>query len=206
MAKIKLTKDFTGQFKISLDQLQEMDRQHNALKGIRGNVIEITIDIEKQLNYLISYTLFGGAKNRQSDVPHETKGEIRFFEEFILNSTFLTLGSKLKIFRALYRKCSFFKDYEQTCEDLATNLKKVMEWRDRFAHGEITFKTTKDGFSDKPFLFYYFDNELKEQILDNKFFDEVMNPLFNEAYNQITDLRGNIDKLFEKDKPKFDVI
>ena len=181
-----------------------MDRQHRGLRLIRGNAIELTVDIEKQLEYLISNILFGGIKNRNiEENQHEARGEVRFFEDFILNTNHLTFGSKLKIFRSLYDTCSFFNDVKEECKTLATNIRKVIEWRDRFAHGEIAFKTTESGVTKEPYLFYYHDNKQKEQILNNKFFDEEINPLFSETHKSITNIRTKVNEKFKDDKPNF---
>ena len=204
VAKIRLTKGFDGKFQLNLEKLQDMNRQHTGLKGIRGNVIEITIDIEYQFNLLISNLLFGGDNNRASTIPHETKGEIRFFEDFILNTNHMPFGAKIKIFRSLYKRCSFLKKYEQDCKKLASDLQNVVEWRDRFAHGSIQFKATKEGISNEPYLFYYADNEPKEQVLNNEFFNEIINPRFNKTYNQLTDLRGKVNGLFQSEQLFFD--
>ena len=204
MINVKITKEFKGIFKGNVKDLEDKERQIRDLKLIRGNIIEVSIGIEKQLNYLISDILFGGVKNRQSDIPHELKGEIRFFEEFILNTNYLTFGSKWKILRSLKNTCSFLTEEENEANEIIRLLQDVMEWRDNFAHGEIMFKTTEDGFTEKPYLFYYKENKPQEQILDNEFFDNIMNPLYNNADNKIRELRTKINKKFETNKLKFE--
>ena len=203
MVKVKITKDFKGILKGNIKDLQDKERQIRDLKLIRGNVIELTIDIERQVDFIISNILFGGVKNRQGEILHEAKGEIKFFEEFILNTNFLTFGSKLKILRSLKDTCSFLKD-EGEINNILTLLRKVIEWRDNFAHGEILFKTTEESMTDVPFLFYYKENKPQEQILNNDFFDKIMNPLYNETFTKINELRDKINKKFGTEKPKFE--
>ena len=49
---------------------------------------------------MISNILFKGANS----------GETVFFEDFILNSTHIAFGSKIKLFRSLYKTYSFLKE------------------------------------------------------------------------------------------------
>lgn len=191
VARIRLTPEFSGKLAINMDQIIEMDRQHHGLKFIRGNVIEITIDLEKQLEFLISTVLFGYEKN----------GEAKFFVEFMLYH--LTFESKIKIFRSLYKTCSFFEDLRKECEELTTKIKNVNNWRNRFAHGEIAFKTTENSVTKEPYLFYYYENEQKNKILNNQFFDDEINPLFLETQKEITIIRNKIDEKFKENKPTF---
>lgn len=204
MINVKITKEFKGIFKVNAEDLEDKGRQIRDLKLIRGNIIEVSIGIEKQLNYLITDMLFGGVKNRQSEIPHELKGEIRFFEEFILNTNYLTFGSKWKILRSLKNICSFLKEEDGETNEIIRLIQNVMEWRDNFAHGEIMFKATEEGFTEKPYLFFYKENKPQEQILNDEFFDNIMNPLYNNADNKIRELRTKINKKFETNKPKFE--
>lgn len=206
MVKIKITPEFSGIFRGNIQDLQDKENQEKGLREIRGNVIAICVDIESQLNYLITDLLFGGVKNRQSDKPHELKGEIRFFQDFILNTNYIQLGSKVKIFRSLIDTCSFFEDSKKEAKDLSTNLRSVMEWRDNFAHGDIMFETTQEGISEKPYLFYYKKNKPQRQILNDEFFDNVMNPLFSDTLNKIVEIRNSLNKKFEKEKPSFEFL
>ena len=203
MINVKITKDFTGILKGNIKDLADKERQIRDLKLIRGNVIEVSIEIERQLNFMISDILFGGIKNRQSEIPHQARGEIRFFEDFILNTNNLTFGAKLKILRSLKNTCSFLKEDEAEVNEVVQLLQKVMEWRDNFAHGEIMFKTTQEGMSDKPYLFYYKENRPQEKILNNDFFDSVANPLYNNADTKIRALRTKLNTKFETKKPTF---
>jgi len=52
--------------------LLEKDRQESILRAIRGNAISVSIDIEKQMDFLISNLLFNGNKNRIGK-PNTTK-------------------------------------------------------------------------------------------------------------------------------------
>src|SRR3989344_9276026 len=118
MVNVKITKDFTGTLKGNVKDLADKERQIRDLKLIRGNVIEVSIETERQLNFMISDILFGGIKNRQSEIPHQAKGEIRFFEDFILNTDHLTFGAKLKILRSLKNTCSFLNEDEAEVNEI----------------------------------------------------------------------------------------
>ena len=48
MVKVKITKDFKGILKGNIKDLQDKERQIRDLKLIRGDIIELTIDIERQ--------------------------------------------------------------------------------------------------------------------------------------------------------------
>src|SRR3989338_4187701 len=154
MASVKLTKEFKGILKITPQQIEDMNKQHADLILIRGKIVESTIEIEQQLNWLISNILIGGIQNRASNKPNktqgeieilgnkvskpiETKGEIRFFENFILNTNHLSFMAKIKILRSLRKVCSFL-NRDKDCKVLVKNLQDVAEWRDKFAHGSIS--------------------------------------------------------------------
>ncbi|GEM_PF-4640974 len=200
MIKIKPASGFTGVIKGTQKEILEKGELHRALREIRGNLIESTIMIEQELNILISNILFGGEKHR-TDGPRKVKGEIMFFEDFILNSTNITFGSKIKLFRSLCKTYSFFKDRDLS--SLATNLKKVTEWRDRFAHGDIYFKADDDKLSDHPYVFYYHDAKQREQVLNEEFFVEVINPLIQKTYEQLAKLRKDVNERMYKEKSEF---
>ena len=48
MVKVKITKDFKGILKGNIKDLQDKERQIRDLKLIGGDIIELTIDIERQ--------------------------------------------------------------------------------------------------------------------------------------------------------------
>ncbi|MBI4895295.1 MAG: hypothetical protein HY831_02255 [Candidatus Aenigmarchaeota archaeon] len=201
MIKIKADDGFQGVIKGTKEEIIQKGNLHRALREIRGNLIESTIIIEQELNLLVSNILFRGHKNRTSGKPHEIKGEIQFFEDFILNSSHITFGSKIKLFRSLCKTYSFFKDKDLS--NIATNLKKVAEWRDRFAHGDIYFKTYGERLSDHPYLFYYHDAKQKEQTLNEEFFVEIINPLIQETYTQLNVLRKDVNEKMDKEIGQF---
>ena len=134
--------------------------------------------------------------------PIETKGEIRFFENFILNTNHLSFMAKIKILRSLRKVCSFL-NRDKDCKLLVTNLQNIVEWRDKFAHGSISFKTTRNGYSKNAYLFYYEENKPKERLLNQRFFDNIIIPLLSNTRRDIDKIRNKVNKLFKKKKPTF---
>ncbi|MFZ3077234.1 MAG: hypothetical protein WA139_02165 [Candidatus Aenigmatarchaeota archaeon] len=193
---IEEIKNAGGKLTLDIRNIMEMDKQLNDLLTIRGRVVEKSIEIEEQLNFLTSSLLFKNQINKL--------GEAKFFEDFIMNTTHLAFSSKLKIFRSLYKICSFLKEREEISKSLATQIQKIIEIRDNFAHGDICFKDVKPPLT--PYLFYYRENEPKEQQLDNNYFDSL-NLLYKKTFEKLDILRSHINKSFEEGKElKWDII
>lgn len=198
--KFKVGEEFKGVIKATKEEIEAKKMQQTVLRLVRGNMIDSSIKIEQELNLLFSNILFGGNKNRSKN-SHDAKGEIQFFEDFVLNSSHMTFGSKIKLFRSLCKTYSLFRDKDLS--NIATNLKKVAEWRDRFAHGDIYFKSIQDKLSENPYLSYYHDSKQREQKLDEDFFVETINPLINETYSQLNELRKEINESISKGHGEF---
>ena len=87
MASVRLSKGFKGKLKITLQQIENMNKQHADLILIRGKIVESTIELEEQLNWLISNILFGGVQNRAGDKPNKTEGEIEILQNKVSKPT-----------------------------------------------------------------------------------------------------------------------
>ncbi len=199
-AKIRLTEDFDGKFNIKVDQIRSMDEQLTALLTIRGRIISLTIDFEKQVDYLISDLLFNGLPKSNKKIHR--RGEVLFFEEFIMNASLMSSSAKLKLLRIL-RKLHPFLIQNTEAQEIPSLFNEIIECRNKFAHGDISFKATGQGISEKPYLFYFYDNQPKEQLLNDVYFDGL-NSLFSKSFDFMDKLRKQIMQSFaEKPDPEF---
>jgi hypothetical protein len=192
MPMIKVTKELAEEFKrnggkiiVSEKDLTEMSSKFGSLLTVKGRIIDASLRIERELESLISSLLFGMAK----------KGEAKFFERFILNTDHLNFSSKLRIFRSLYKTCSYLKMKEPECSALATRIRGIMEIRDNFAHGQIIFRDIRPPIV--PYLSYYKENEPKEQKLDESYFNQI-NDVFNDCLRGLAELKQHVKECYDR--------
>jgi hypothetical protein len=97
-------------------------------KKIRGEIISNSLDIDFILNDLIGLFFFN------------TKEKIDIFNECFLYKEFFTFGEKVKLFNFLLKKYPerFHLNSESKRKEIITQITKVMEVRNKFAHEDIT--------------------------------------------------------------------
>tara|TARA_B100000315_G_C14364752_1_gene490115 strand:+ start:104 stop:739 length:636 start_codon:yes stop_codon:yes gene_type:complete len=209
--RIRITPEFLknnpkGTIKSDLNVIKDRDQQEDELNRIIGRIVTRCTELERQLDFLITDLLFGGIKNRESKIPHKTKGEVKFFQDFILNTDFMDFSSKWKIFRNLYKLHPFLNNQGELPRELAKDMLQVTTWRNRFAHGELSLKLfSADDISKEPYLFYYAENKPQEQIINNELFDDVLNPLFDGISKKMSEMRDKINEQFNKGDPNFTI-
>jgi hypothetical protein len=160
------------------EEREDYLNQEQVLRRIRGNIIAHTIEIENWIDVIIVFFFFGGGF-KKDDKQLE---RIKLFENMLLNREWFTLMNKWKLLRDL------LKENKKEDKELIRNLHKCINIRDRFSHGRIDFDLT--GKKPIPIL-VYFEGENKEDILDNKYFDEL-NHLFSNTLKRLSDFNAEI--------------
>jgi len=145
-----------GEWKMSVQEIQELQKVRDEITKKRGKVISSALLIEKLLEVMIINTFFN------KDVGNLTK-EKELFGGAMLEREFFTFMSKWHVFRELCHSHPSLKDHS----DLLKELKEIVDIRNRFAHGEVIFKEGKN-----PNLIY-FQNGRKEQPLSDSYFEEL---------------------------------
>jgi len=158
-----------GSWKVTKEDIQELMRQKDVLIGIRGRVVDATIEIENLLDSVVTNLLFQKEPSKITLEKTTFKGEV-------LDREFFTLMNKWKVFKGLCHSHDSLKSQNYT--RLLSDIHKIINIRNRFAHGKIYFKEAK-----MPTLEYY-ENGKKEDKLDNDYFDNL-NSLFNEVHNHL---------------------
>ncbi len=163
------------------------------LETIRKNgaqIIYAAIGIEKNLEDIILVYLFGPF------IKQDEKRE--FFIHFVLESSSMESSYKKELAFRIVEKCDLLEGKEKS--DLQANLKKILDWRNIFAHGRIQYDTREGG------LIAYFSGSPKTLILDDAYWDSVescftiTNNLLNKALTKLngpnqddlSDARGTI--------------
>lgn len=153
------------------------------LQKLRGQVLSHSISIERQLDYLLSGLLF---QRYEHEINEEglRRGEVRFFEEFILNSGKISFSSKINLFQNLSNMHPILTDYKTQTKKLIKKLDKLRKLRNYFAHGEMYFPPikrkspkSKTPISKIPCLRYFKKGKIQEKKLDFDFFEKTIYPL-----------------------------
>lgn len=175
-----------GTWTVTHEQFMDMLKQKTELLTIRGRVIESSLIIEERLNAVIANLFFYG-----EDTKIINKNEL--FKETVLNKEFFTLMNKWKVLKALCRSHKFIK--EEKWNILLTKLHRLINFRYRFAHGEVIFKEAKQAI-----LIYHQDGK-KEDILNNDYFDNL-NALFSDVDSNLQNIMRKLRDLYNKETMK----
>jgi hypothetical protein len=157
-----------GSWTVTQEDLRNIEEQNEALIAIRGRVITASLLIEQKLDEALAMLFVGNQMHA-----------INLFKELLLEKEFFTFMNKWKLFRGLSKReiIKFAKEEERKV--FLSKLQKIIETRDRFAHGDVVFSGTN------PKLDYLIDGEHKTQVLDNSYFDGL-NEVFSYTH-QILD-------------------
>mgnify|MGYP000063289349 CR=1 FL=1 len=189
MKKIELpiTQTVSATFKFSSEGIFENDiadmmneeiqeKMHIAREN-GGKILYAATSIEQELErFLMTY--FMGPF-------HEPDERRNLFENELLKSTMLSFSDKKSLFLKVLNSKSFIKGKEK--DQLTTQLKSIMDWRNAFAHGKVQHNTEK-GCSLK-----YYSGNHTEQVLDDKFWDTVIS-IFESCKQLLKKSQENMSK------------
>jgi len=138
--------------------------KREEIKKIRGQIIENALEIEGILEIII-VSLF------------VKKGQFVLFSEFILDN--LTFSKKWEIIEQYIKPIGYELFGFKFDANLRQNIRKVIEIRNMFAHGEVDFL---EGDVNIPWLVYRSGKKI-QKIDDN--FIETTNNLFEETFKKL---------------------
>lgn len=178
-----------GKSHIESIDLGKQSKGHKEMEVARENGAQIlyaTTGIEKKCEDVISMYLFGPALG-----PNERRD---LFVNELLQSSSLTFAFKKELARKIITKCDLLKGKNRN--SLQGNLKKIMDWRNAFAHGHLVYNN-KFGCS-----LSYFSSSPQSLKLDDDYWSTVENcfadttKLLQEAFKKleqsfITDAQNN---------------
>lgn len=169
------------------------DNKNPELLHARNNgseVIWATINIEAKMSDLISKYLFGigiGYNERLS-----------FFNNEIISSSFITFSFLKSLSVKLVQQVNLLSKKKRS--DLENKLKKVMRYRNAFAHGELSINT------DNICTLAFYSGERQEFQLIDSFWIELesvfttANELLDEASKKLSQI--NMNKV-DQDRPNY---
>ena len=161
------------------DHLRDVCRKNSLVTKMRGRVIGSCLNIERRLDSFISDVMVN--KKKKS-----------LFKELILEKEFFTLMNKWKLFRELIKQLGINNISEDERKELLTLTKEIIETRDRFAHGKVTFSAPlKLHDSPLPKLNFLFGGEKKEIILNDKYFSDYEKKFIKtlELFDKLTNFK-----------------
>lgn len=144
-----------------------------------GNILYATTSIEQQMESILLRYFMGPF------VQHEDRREL--FEREIIQSSSLSYSTKKELVSKVINSNNLLDGKKKN--NLQAKLKKIMEWRNAFAHGKIQYDS-KAGCSIK-----YYSGGPKNLVLTDTYWNEV-----EECFNECTKLLGEV--LSELDNPK----
>jgi hypothetical protein len=112
-----------------LSRLKELPKTWESLNRLRGEIISSATSIEIQLGETICELLF----NKQTS---------QIMLDSVINKEFFTFVKKLDLFKNAIKK--LIPKLEPETKELRKNLRKIMEIRNNFAHGQITHDPQKN--------------------------------------------------------------
>ncbi len=133
--------------------LDEVMKKHEEIIEMRGRIVSACLAIERRIGeYILDIFC---KKNMKS-----------LFTELILEKEFFTFMNKWKILRELTHILKVENISEKERKELLTLLREVIETRDRFAHGKLSF------YGKKPQLYFQSGGRRLSLFIDKKFFSD----------------------------------
>lgn len=169
MAKIEVKHPVTGEVLGELDTKVKEDLAQ--VRSNTGNIISTTIVIEQKISDIISSYLFGTFR------PNPRRD---FFENEILCSSRFSSAAKIPVLLKILDELKFFgdppanndkrkKDAKKKAKDFEDLLRKVLEYRNAFAHGELKYE------SPTGCILSYHSRDHKKCVLNSQFWDKLEN-------------------------------
>jgi hypothetical protein len=176
-ASIKFSNEGIIENDIGFIMNEEIQEKMRTARENGGKILYAATSLEQELeDFLLVY--FMGPFYEPDTRRH-------LFENELLKSTMLSFSDKKSLFLKILNSKSFIKGKEK--DQLTTQLKSIMDWRNAFAHGKVQHDTVK-GCSLK-----YYSGGHKEHILDEKFWNTVLG-IFDSCKQLLKKSRENMCK------------
>lgn len=169
-----------GQVMVSLGEMMNSDIQESLKKARAngGSVLYATTSIEQKIEDLLLLYFMGPFTG------HDDRREL--FEREILQSSALSYSAKKALSEKVVNKNDLLKGKKKN--RLQSSLRKIMEWRNAFAHGKIQHDSRKGVFVR------YYAGEQKDLPLTDEFWDQVES-VFHEAVNLVGEAIETLEQI-----------
>lgn len=168
-----------GQFKVPLgDMVNESISETTEKARINGGkVLYATTSIEQQLESLLLRYFMGPF------IKHDERRVI--FERNILQSSALSYSSKKELVSKIINEADLLQGKKKN--KLQSFLKKIMEWRNAFAHGKVQHDNIQGCFIK------YYAGDSKQLKLTDDFLSDLES-VFKECSELIKEAQDNLKK------------
>ncbi len=156
--------------------LETLSKELVTLQKNGAEILYATINIENILENLLTVYLFGTRK-----IHNERRC---FFENELLQSSYLSFAAKKAIGQKIIHRLNLLKGSQKNI--LESNLKKIMDWRNAFAHGKLVNDVHEGCFIQ------YFSGFSKELKLDDEFWVSVER-CFSDTEELLTEIVRKLD-------------
>lgn len=146
-----------------------------------GKILYATTSIEKLVEKILVRYFIG---------PFQGHDERRVvFENDVIQSSSFSYSFKKELIKKIINQHDLLKGKQKN--SINTYLKKIMSWRNAFAHGYIKYNDPKGC------LIEYYSGEKKELYLTDEFLDEV-EKTYHECESLLKSLDEKISSLYEE--------
>ena len=135
-------------YNLKKPNLTDTFKKNEQFQAIRGQIINDSLFVEEKIDEIISKILFNEDSN-QTDL----------FINIILSREFFNFMNKKKVMKDLLSSVEPFK--KRDYHELYQNIQKVIDERDKFAHGQVSYSGNK---GEKIFIQYFKGKIIKEEI------------------------------------------
>ena len=129
-------------------------------------LIAAAVTLEERMIHAVSALLFGA--------DGETRLKREFFREEIMGTSDFSFAFKCRVFTRLLERTGALD--AEAIKKLKAGLKKVMEWRNAFAHGKVLHEVTGG------FVLLYYCGGHQELPLNDSFFEHVQSIILSCLY------------------------
>lgn len=167
---------------ISLGEIKEIDWENLTIaRENGGKILWSTVCLEKSMeDILLSYFMgtFSGACDKRE-----------LFKNELLQASFLQLSAKKHLISKVAAKFYLFKGKER--EKLEGHLKSIIQWRNAFAHGNLTLNATSGV------VLNYYSGSPKVEFLSDSFWNTV-----ESVFKGCDDLLKKLGTIVKEHKPR----
>lgn len=172
-----------GMLGISLGSIssEEVTPKLEIARKNGGNILYATTSIEQQLESILLLYFMGPF------IKHDDRRQL--FEREILQSSTLSFSAKKELVFKIAHNCDLLDG--EAKEKLQKQLKKIMGWRNAFAHGKMQYDN-RDGC-----LIKYYSGGPKHLELNDEYWSEV-----EITFKECSDLLSELLKMLESQSRK----
>jgi len=164
--KVKVDVDDSGRESASMGSFGSVEQQEiNIAKGNGGKILYATTSVEKKLEKIILHYFIGAFDNTDGLSEHNRRRQL--FNDEVLQSSSFSFSFKKQLLRVMLDKAEPVILKGEIRSNIQGDLKKIMTWRNAFAHGDLLYDTRKGV------VLKYYSNGPQKLTMDDDFWELV---------------------------------